>query len=99
MVLILGPDTMALVVVGIMGGVKRVVDGDDDGQDPSDQRQDLVGGDGDGAVRLALAKGIIWKWVLCVSSSPFNTTGQGKSVYAHLLNDDMVMVVISNNRR
>lgn len=43
----------------IVGLVDGVVDGDDDGQEPREECEDLVGKDGAGAVRLALAKRVV----------------------------------------
>jgi hypothetical protein len=41
-------------------GVGDVVDGDDDGEQPAQDGEDLVGGDGHGRVRLPLGEGVDW---------------------------------------
>ena len=46
-----------------MGFVGGVVDGDDDGEEPGDEGEDLVGQDGVGAVRLPLGEGVVWSMV------------------------------------
>lgn len=44
-----------------MGRVHGVVDGDDEGQQPGDDTEDLVRGDGARAVSLLLTEGVVWK--------------------------------------
>lgn len=56
---VLVPDTLA-DGVAIGGRVDVVVDGDDDGKEPGEEGQDLVGGDGGSAVRLAPGEGVVW---------------------------------------
>lgn len=55
---VLIPDTLA-DGVAILGRVHIVVDGNDDGQKPGEEGQDLVGRDGHRAVRLALGEGVV----------------------------------------
>ncbi len=40
--------------------VDRVPDRDEDGEEPGEQAEDLVGGDGGSRVRLAPTKGVDW---------------------------------------
>lgn len=48
--------------VSILRRFEIVVDGRDDGQDPGEQSQDLVSGDGCRAMRFALREGVdYWK--------------------------------------
>lgn len=54
---VLVPDTAA-DGEAILGLVEDIVDGDDDGQEPREEGKNLVGDDGAGAVRLAVAKGV-----------------------------------------
>jgi hypothetical protein len=45
--------------VTILGSVDIVVDGDNHGKKPSEEGQDLVGGDGGRAVRLAFGERVV----------------------------------------
>jgi hypothetical protein len=42
-----------------MGRVEGVVEGDDDGENPGEEGQDLVSGDGSRAVLFPLAEGVV----------------------------------------